>query len=224
FLKITTDEGLVGWSEFRESRRKGMRALIHGMSELLIGADPRAIGRLDASLYAHIRTVPGGMYQNAVGAILNACLDIKAKALGVLLDQIAAVREGAGPKFGIAIDLNFNYKAEGFRRIAKKVEPFELMWLEMDIYEPKVLALIRQSTTTPIASLETILGRRALIPYLQARCADVAIIDPQYNGLVESLRMAALADAYDVNCAPHYFAGPLAAVITAHFAAVIPNL
>src|SRR6266576_7334361 len=39
FLKITTDEGLVGWSEFRESRRKGMRALIHGMSELLIGAD-----------------------------------------------------------------------------------------------------------------------------------------------------------------------------------------
>ena len=41
FLKITTDEGLVGWSEFRESRRKGMRALIHGMSELLIGADPR---------------------------------------------------------------------------------------------------------------------------------------------------------------------------------------
>ena len=60
FLKITTDEGLVGWSEFRESRRKGMRALIHGMSELLIGADPRAIGRLDASLYAHVRTVPGG--------------------------------------------------------------------------------------------------------------------------------------------------------------------
>ena len=324
FLKITTDEGLVGWSEFRESRRKGVRALIHGMSELLIGADPRAIGRLDASLCAHIRTVPGGMYQNAVGAIVNACLDIKGKALGVpvyelfggavrermpvywsrlgvirarsaeffdgkvidkpavrslddlkragreavergfkaakmnllvfdrdggrqytpgsargpgfpelnlpedvlaaLLDQIAAVREGAGPKFGIAIDLNFNYRAEGFRRIAKKVEPFELLWLEMDIYEPKALALIRQSTTTPIASLETILGRRALIPYLEARCADVAIIDPQYNGLVESLRMASLADAYEVNCASHYFAGPLAAIITAHFAAVIPNL
>ena len=151
-------------------------------------------------------------------------LNLPEDVLAALLDQIAAVREGAGPKFGIAIDLNFNYRAEGFRRIAKKVEPFELLWLEMDIYEPNALALIRQLTTTPIASLETILGRRALIPYLEARCADVAIIDPQYNGLVESLRMASLADAYEVNCASHYFAGPLAAIITAHFAAVIPNL
>jgi galactonate dehydratase len=324
FLKITTDEGLIGWSEFRESRRKGMAALIHGMSELVIGQDPRAIGRLDASLAAHIRTVPGGMYQNAVAAILNACLDIRAKSLGVpvyelfggtvrdrmpvywsrlgvirarcaeyfdgkvidkpavrslddlkraareavergykaakmnllvfdkkggrqytpgsargqgfpelnlpedmlaaLLDQIAAVREGAGPTFRIAIDLNFNYKVEGYKRIAKKVEPLDLMWLEMDIYDPQALAMIRQSTTTPIGSLETILGRRALRPYLDAHCADVAIIDPQYNGLLESIRMAAMADAYDVNCASHYFAGPLAAIITAHFAAAIPNL
>jgi L-alanine-DL-glutamate epimerase-like enolase superfamily enzyme len=301
-----------------------MAALIHGMSELVIGQDPRAIGRLDASLAAHIRTVPGGMYQNAVAAILNACLDIRAKSLGVpvyelfggtvrdrmpvywsrlgvirarcaeyfdgkvidkpavrslddlkraareavergykaakmnllvfdkkggrqytpgsargqgfpelnlpedmlaaLLDQIAAVREGAGPTFRIAIDLNFNYKVEGYKRIAKKVEPLDLMWLEMDIYDPQALAMIRQSTTTPIGSLETILGRRALRPYLDAHCADVAIIDPQYNGLLESIRMAAMADAYDVNCASHYFAGPLAAIITAHFAAAIPNL
>src|SRR3954462_14535522 len=83
FLKITTDEGLVGWAEFRESRRMGMAALIHGMIEFVIGQDPRAIGKLDASLSAHIRNVPGGMYQNAVAAILNACLDIKGKALGV---------------------------------------------------------------------------------------------------------------------------------------------
>src|SRR5204862_4106145 len=120
-----------------------------------------------------------------------------------LIDQIAAMREGAGPKVRIAIDLNFNYKAEGYRRIAKKIEPFEPMWLEMDIYAPQALALIRASTTTPIASLETILGRRALLPYLDARCTDVAIIDPQYNGLVESVRMASLADAYEVNCASH---------------------
>jgi galactonate dehydratase len=324
FLKITTDEGLVGWSEFRESRREGLGALIHGLAEVLKGEDPRAIGRIDAALWAYIRGAPGGMYANAVGAILNACLDIKGKALGVpvyelfggavrermpvywsrlgvirarcaeyfdgkvidkpavrslddlkvagrealergfkavkmnllvfdkkggrqytpgsargpgypelnlpeemlgaLIDQIAAVREGAGPKLRIAIDLNFNYKTEGYRRIAKKVEPLDLMWLEMDIYEPQALALIRQSTTTAIASLETILGRRALRPYLDAQCADVAIIDPQYNGLLESLRMASMADAYEVNCATHSFSGPLCSVITAHFGAVVPNL
>jgi galactonate dehydratase len=124
----------------------------------------------------------------------------------------------------IAVDVNFNYKAEGFRRIARKVEPFDLMWLEMDMYEPAALATIRQSTTTPIASLETILGRRALRPYLDAHCVDVAIIDPQYNGVPEAVRMAAMCDAYEVNVASHYFAGPLSAIICAHFAAVIPNL
>jgi len=323
FLKITTDVGLVGWSEFKESRRRGLAALIHGLGKTLIGEDPRAIGRIDAALYSHVRTIAGGLAGNAVGAILNACLDLKGKALGVpvtellggavreripvywsrcgvlraraaaffdgkvidapsvrslddlkaagrearargfsalktnvllfdakggrqytpgsargeghpelnlpepiveaLLAQLAALREGAGAGVRLIVDLNFNYKPEGFRRLARKVEPFELMWLEMDLYEPKALALVRQSTETPIGSLETILGRRALKPYLDQHCVDVAIIDPQYNGVPEALRMAAMADAYEVNVASHNFSGPLSAVISAHFAAAIPN-
>src|SRR5207244_10961804 len=68
-----------------------------------------------------------------------------------------------------------------------------------------------------------ILGRPALKPYLDARCGDVAISDPQYNGLTEAVRMAALCDAYDVNVASHNFSGPLSVVIASHFAAVVPN-
>ena len=323
FLKVTTDTGLVGWAEFKESRRRGLGALIHGLGATLIGEDPRAIGRIDAALYSHVRTSAGGLQSNAVGAILNACLDIKGKALGVgvhelfggalrehvpvywsrcgvirarcanffdgqvvdrpavrvlddlrqagrearergfaalktnvlvfdergghqytpgsargaghpelnlpaeivaaLTAQLTALREGAGLGVRLIVDLNFNYKPDGFRRLAKKLEPFELMWLEMDLYEPTALSLIRQSTTTPIGSLETILGRRALKPYLDAHCVDVAIIDPQYNGVPEALRMAAMADAYEVNVASHNFSGPLSAVISAHFASVVPN-
>jgi galactonate dehydratase len=323
FLKITTDQGLCGWSEFKESRRRGLAALIRGLAASLIGEDPRPIGRIDAALYSHIRTTAGGLQSNAVGAILNACLDIKGKALGVpvhelfggalreriplywsrcgvmrarhasffdgkviaapavrslddlkaagrealergfralktnvlvfdgqggaqytpgsargeghpelnlpepiveaLVAQLTALRAGAGPQVRLIVDLNFNYKPEGLRRLAKKLEPFELMWLEMDLYEPKALGLIRASTTTPIGSLETILGRRALKPYLDQHCVDVAIIDPQYNGVPEALRMAAMADAYEVNVASHNFSGPLSAVISAHFASVVPN-
>ena len=323
FLKLTTDSGLVGWAEFKESRRRGLAALIHGLGATLIGEDPRAIGRIDAALYSHIRTTVGGLQSNAVGAILNACLDIKGKALGVpvhelyggalreripvywsrcgvirarcagffdgkvidrpavrsladletagrearergfaalktnvlvfdarggrqytpgsargeghpelnlpeeivaaLFDQLTALRQGGGGAMRLIVDLNFNYKPEGLRRLARKLEPFELMWLEMDLYEPKALSLIRQSTTTPIGSLETILGRRALKPYLEAHCVDVAIIDPQYNGVPEALRMAAMADAYEVNVASHNFSGPLSAVISAQFASVVPN-
>jgi L-alanine-DL-glutamate epimerase-like enolase superfamily enzyme len=71
----------------------------------------------------------------------------------------------------------------------KAVEPFDLLWLETDLFEPKALSLIRQSTTTPIGSLETILGRRNLKPYLENYAVDVAIIDAQWNGLVEATRM-----------------------------------
>ena len=295
------------------------------MGELLIGQDPRAIGRIDAMLYSFTRTVPGGLNQNAAGAILNACLDIKGKALGVpvyelfggavrdripvywsrcgvirarcaeyfdgkvidqpavhtvddlkarrargarprlqgdqnatswcstrtaaastrrapraaraipnstcrrrcstrCIAQLTALREGAGPKLRIAVDLNFNYKAEGFRRIAKKVEPFDLMWLEMDMYEPEALAAIRQSTTTPIASLETILGRRALKPYLEAHCADVAIIDPQYNGVPEACAWPRCATPTRSTWRRTISPARSAAIICAHFAAVIPNL
>ena len=324
FLKITTDEGLVGWSEFNESRRKGMTGVIRGLGATLIGQDPRAIARIDAALYAPSRPTAGGLTSHAIAAIENACLDIKGKALGVpvyelfggavrdrmpvywsrcgvlrarcadlfggkvidrpavrtlddlkgaarearergfkalktnlllfgdkggrqvapgmtgsgighpelnltddildaLIAQLSALREGAGPGVRLLLDLNFNYKPEGLRRIAKAVEPFNLLWLEMDMHDPKALSLIRQSTTTPIGSLETILGRRNLKPYLENYCVDVAIIDAQWNGLWESVKMAAMADAYEINVASHNFNGPLANVMSAHFCAAIPN-
>src|SRR5262249_60171617 len=47
FLKITTDEALTGWSEFNETRRKGMTALIHGLGAALIREDPCALARID---------------------------------------------------------------------------------------------------------------------------------------------------------------------------------
>ena len=69
FLKITTDGGVTGWSEFNESRRKGMTALIHGLGATLIGEDPCAIARIDAALYARSRSTAGGLTSHAIAAI-----------------------------------------------------------------------------------------------------------------------------------------------------------
>src|SRR4029434_4892375 len=79
-------------------------------------------------------------------------LNLGNDVLDALIAQLTALREGAGEGVRLLLDLNFNYKPEGLRRIAKAVEPFDLMWLEMDMFEPKALSLIRQSTTTPIGS------------------------------------------------------------------------
>jgi galactonate dehydratase len=60
--------------------------------------------------------------------------------------------------------------------------------------------------------------------FLDLQAVDVAIIDPQWNGLFEAVKMARLAELYDVNVAAHCSGGPLGARIAAHYCAVIPNL
>ena len=52
----------------------------------------------------------------------------------------------------------------------------------------------------------------------------MAIIDTPWNGVGESLKIAAMADAYEVNVAPHNFYGHLATMMNAHWSAVVPNL
>ena len=49
------------------------------------------------------------------------------------------------------------------------------------------------------------------------------IIDVAWNGILESLKIAAMADAFEVNVAPHNFNGHLGSLISAHFCAVVPN-
>src|SRR5262249_59802702 len=51
-------------------------------------------------------------------------LNLPEPMLDALIAQLTALREGAGPSMRIAVDVNFNDKAEGFRRIAKNVERF----------------------------------------------------------------------------------------------------
>ena len=84
FLRLETDEGLVGWGEpIVEGRAHTVAAAIDDLSDLLIGADPRPIED-------HWQVLSkGGFYRggpvlsSAVAGIDQALWDIKGKALGV---------------------------------------------------------------------------------------------------------------------------------------------
>jgi len=319
FLKITTDDGLVGWSEYNESYGSyGLTGIIKKLGERLIGQDPRPVERISSTLYAVTRQAPGGMNAQAIAAIENALLDVKAKALGVpvyalfggpvrdrlqlywshcgsyrlnhaermgvepvrslddlvslgrhvrergfaalktnifrfdgnppymhqpgftrgpgfpelnadarllaaIRDELAAFRQGTGPDIGILLDLNFNFKTEGYVKVARAVEPYDLFWLEIDSYDPEGLAYIRSRAAMPIASCESLFGRRQFRPFFENRSMDVAIVDVPWNGLLESVKIAAMAEAYEINCAPHNFYGHLSTLMSAHFCAAIPN-
>lgn len=322
FLKITTDDGLVGWSEFMENfGAEGLSGVIRRLGERIIGMDPRAVEKVTAFLHGLTRQTPGGINQQAIAAIENALVDVKAKALGIpvyellggpvrermqlywshcgtwrvsfadrikewtgydpirslddvrrageevarrgfkglktnimrfdtdppsvhmpgfngagwpalnidsglvsgLTAQMQAFRDGAGPGVGLHLDLNFNFKTEGYIRLAQALEPFNLVWLEIDSYDPEALSLIRRSARTRIASCESLYGRRQFRPFFEARSVDVAIIDVAWNGILESMKIAAMADAYEINVAPHNFNGHLGSLISAHMCAAIPN-
>jgi len=173
---------------------------------LLLGDDPRA-------------HVPGFARGEGFPA-LNADRHL----VRAIADQLAAFREGTGSDVDILVDLNFNYKTEGFLKMARAMEPYDLLCVEIDTRDPKALHYIRSQTTIPVASCECLFGRRDYRPYFEAQSVDVAIIDTPWNGVAESLKIATMAEAYEVNVAPHNFYGHLATMMNAHFSAVAPNL
>lgn len=145
------------------------------------------------------------------------------ETLRYVRDTLGAVRAGAGPDIGIMLDTNFHFKTEGFKRVADAVAPYDLTWLEIDQHDAASLASIRANAPCPIASCETLLGRRDFKPFFEAYAMDVPIIDVVWNGLGESMKIAAMADVYEMNVAPHNFYGHLCSMISAHMCAAVPN-
>ena len=138
-------------------------------------------------------------------------------------EQLMAIRNAVGPDMGIHLDINFNFKTEGFKRIADAVAPANLTWLEIDTHDAAALAEIKRGAPCPIASCETLHGRREFKPFFDQYATDVAIIDVIWNGLNEFLKIASMADVYEVNVAPHNFYGHLCSAISATFSALVPN-
>ena len=89
---------------------------------------------------------------------------------------------------------------------------------------PRRWGCIRRQSPHPISSCETLLGLREFLPYFREQAMDVAIVDTPWNGVWQSMKIAAAAEAHEVNVAPHNFYGHLCTMMNAHFAAAVPNL
>jgi len=142
------------------------------------------------------------------------------QALVHLLD---AFREGTGDAARPIVDLNFNLEPEGVARVARALEPFDLLWLEVDLFDPGALAHVRHVAPMPICSGENLYGSRGFRPFLEANGMDVASVDVIWNGFHQSKKIADLAETFEVNCAPHNYYSHLATFIAAQWCAAIPN-
>ncbi|HVY63396.1 MAG TPA: mandelate racemase/muconate lactonizing enzyme family protein [Gammaproteobacteria bacterium] len=143
--------------------------------------------------------------------------------LAAIVAQVEALRGGLGAERGLMLDVNFAFRPAALRRLVTAVAPANPTWIEIDLRDANALAAVRARSNAPIASLESEYGVRAYRPFLAAQAVDVAVIDVLWNGFTDSLAIAALAAAHDVNVAPHNFSGPLGDLIAAHFCAVAGN-
>ena len=84
FVKLTTDSGIVGWSEFDEGfGSPGVGAVIAHLTPRVVGQPVGEHERIYAELYCITRPGAGSVVAQAMGAIENALIDAKAKGLGV---------------------------------------------------------------------------------------------------------------------------------------------
>ena len=324
FLKIITDKDIIGWSEYTGIseilRRKGLTAVIESLLKPLIGRDPREIERITNDLYTATRQSPFGLNQQAIGAIQNALIDIKAKSLNIpvyelfggplrkriplywshfalyrlkrgfdthqkeeikdlaqmaahaksvleqgysalktkihcfdesggtgyfpcfgsepgapelnlsplmlknIVNQMSAIRGTVGDELDLILDLNSNFKPDSIIRISRALEHLGIRWLEVDVFDADILRDIREKSPISIGGCEMLCNAKSFAPFFSKRSVDVPLVDVSWNGLLESIKIANIADVFDLNISPHNFTGYLATQISAHFAAITPNL
>jgi L-alanine-DL-glutamate epimerase-like enolase superfamily enzyme len=137
---------------------------------------------------------------------------------------IGTFRDAVGPDVGVALDLNYNFRTESTLRIAKLLERFDMQWLEYDNWDPPALLQIKQSTSTRLASCESLVTARQYRPFLELQAMDVAIIDVPWNGFSQAVQIGRMAEVYEIAIAPHNYYSHLADLHSAHLCAVLPNV
>jgi galactonate dehydratase len=139
---------------------------------------------------------------------------------------VAAIRDAIGVDVDLAIDLHMRYNTPSGIRIAKAMEPYDLLWLEEPVPPENVAALreIKRATSTPICAGENLYSKWGFRELVEQQAADIVMPDvAQVGGIIETKRIADLADGYYIPVAPHNNCGPFATIAMAHLCASIPN-
>lgn len=136
---------------------------------------------------------------------------------------VGAFREALGPEIGIALDTALSFRLGGAIKLARALEPFNMMWLETETWDPGSLRTVRESTMTTICHGESLMGPEEYLPFLEIHAQDVVMPDFAWNGITMGKKICDLAHLYDTAVAPHNCHSPMNTLVSANICAVIPN-
>ncbi|WP_326835631.1 mandelate racemase/muconate lactonizing enzyme family protein [Amycolatopsis rhabdoformis] len=123
------------------------------------------------------------------------------------LERLTAVREAVGPRFDLMVDANQSLTAAEAIRRARAFEPLDLFWFEEPLPADDVSGHARLAAATPIpvAVGESLYSPAQFRDYLHREAASVVQVDvARVGGITPWLKVAHLAEAFDVQVCPHF--------------------
>ncbi|WP_432718929.1 galactonate dehydratase [Pectinatus frisingensis] len=144
-----------------------------------------------------------------------------------VVDRVSSIRKEIGDDFGIAVDFHGRVHKPMAKVLAAALEPYHLMFLE-EVVLPENEEAFKQvalHTSTPLATGERLCSRWAYKNIFRDGIID--IIQPDValtGGILETRKIVAAAESFDMAAAPHAPYGPIALAATLQVDACSPNV
>ena len=122
-------------------------------------------------------------------------------------ERLAAVREAVGAGFDIMVDANQSMTAAEAVRRSRDLAELGIFWFEEPLPADDISGheLLARSTTVPIAVGESMYAISQFKEYLHRQAAGIVQVDvARIGGITPWLKVAHLAEAYNVAVAPHF--------------------
>ena len=140
-------------------------------------------------------------------------------------EVVRAIRDAVGDRCDILIGTHGQFTPAAAIRFARRLEDYDPFWLEEPVPPENVDAMRRvaESTSIPIATGERLATKWECQPVLQQQAAHILQVNVALNGILESKKIAGIAESHYVQIAPFMFAGPVAAAATVQLDLCSPN-
>jgi galactonate dehydratase len=174
-----------------------------------------------------LRDVEDGYTAMKTGAWAGDSRLPEVERIAAFAERIGQLREAVGPKIDLMVDDHGRGRPASGVRLMQALEPFDLFFLEEPTQPDDVEGLARVRAANPkmdLATGERLYSKWDFRSLLEQRLVDVIQPDLCHaGGISECKKIAAMAEAYYVNVAPHNPQGPVATAAAAHLSMAIPN-
>ena len=142
------------------------------------------------------------------------------------LSYVEDIRKAVGDQMEIAIEGHARWNLPEAVKIARALEPYNVLWLE-EIMQPDNIdayARLKSETKVPLCVSERLFTRFGFRRCVELNAADIIMPDMAWTGgISETRKIAALADTYYLPITSHDTIGPVALWSAAHLMLHIPN-